>query len=139
MPAQIAPPTYRDFRSWWRGEMRSPERHLTPLAKLTAETICFRHPTPRHLVPGRELVGLLLKGTLPPPIRRMYGFVWTPAHELAFRSAVLGLRTGRISPRMARVGRCAPVFRFMADYERQRVERGRPTIAGLVAAAPGPA
>jgi len=40
---------------------------------------------------------------------------------------------------MARVGRCAPVFRFMADYERQRVERGRPTIAGLVAAAPGPA
>ena len=137
MPAQIAPPTYRDFRSWWRGEMRSPERHLTPLAKLTAETICFRHPTPRHLVPGRELVGLLLKGTLPPPIRGMYGFVWTPAHELAFRSAVLGLRTGRISPRIARVGRCAPVFRFMADYERQRVERGRPTIAGLVAVAPG--
>ena len=91
--------------------------------------IAFEIPMPRHLHPSREVHNLVLAGTLPGRVRRMFGIRWHPAHEAAFRSVVAGMRAVRpLTPERWRRGGNIASFEMVARTERELVAAGRATL-----------
>jgi uncharacterized protein (DUF2236 family) len=71
-------------------------------------------------------------GALPPRVRDLYGLRYTPAHEVAFRSAVTTLRGAlRYSPRAIRKGENAGFFDLVARTERAMILGGKPVPGAL--------
>ena len=64
---------------------------------------------------------LVIKGTLPPRVREIFGIRWTRAHEPAFRAITAGHRRARRAfPRRMRRGRNDVFFDVVTKAERQR-------------------
>ncbi len=136
MPREAAPATYRDFRAYWDGIWSGDELHLTDEAREVALAIAFEIPMPRYLHPSREVHNLVLTGTLPARVRKMFGVRWSPLHEAAFRSVVRGLRTARpVTPKRVRRGGNTGSFEMVARTERELVAAGRATLAPVTRAA----
>jgi uncharacterized protein (DUF2236 family) len=136
MPRDAAPVTYREFRAYWDGIWAGDELHLTDEAREVALAIAFEIPMPRYLHPSREVHNLVLAGTLPSRVRRMYGVRWSPLHEAAFRSVVRGLRTARpVTPKRLRRGVNTASFELVARTEKELVASGRATLPSEAAAA----
>lgn len=129
MPHAVTPPTHRDFRVWWDAQMRSPARQLTDLAKLTVEAV-FDYPAPLPARAMHPITTLLVLGTVPEPIRRMYGHRWSVADQLAFRAAGTGIRTGRLLVPVDGRGRSKPFYRGARAAEQRALARGHETIRG---------
>jgi uncharacterized protein (DUF2236 family) len=129
MPREAAPRSYSDFRAYWEEMWAGDELHLTDAAREVALAVAFRIPMPRHLHPSRELHNLVLTGTLPERVRRLFGLRWTAAHRTAFRTAVGAIRRGRpLAPRSLRTGRNTASFELVARTERKLVAAGAQTI-----------
>ena len=104
-PARRRPPPTRGFRDYWERMWTGGELHLTDEAREVALAVAFEIPMPRYLHPSREVHNLVLLGTLPARVRRMFGLRWTPAHAAAFRAAVAAMRAARpVTPRAMRTG-----------------------------------
>ncbi len=128
MPPGAAPATHAAFVEWFDAELRSPQRHLTPLAKRTAETVCFTTPLPVHLRSIRHLNRLIVLGTTPEPVRRHFGHSWSRLDAAEFRAFAAAVRAGRIVvPR----GPVSGIFDGLAAHEQRRVARGHDTIRGI--------
>ena len=122
LPRDAAPATYAEFRAYWEGMWTGGELHLTDEARAVALAIAFEIPMPRYLHPSREVHNLVLAGTLPERVRRMFGVRWTPVHEAAFRSIVRGMRTARpVTPKRLRRGGNTASFELVARTEKQLV------------------
>jgi uncharacterized protein (DUF2236 family) len=129
MPRDAAPETYGDFRAYWRAIWSSGELHLTDEARDVALAIAFEIPMPRYLHPSREVHNLVLAGTLPGHVRRMFGVRWSALHEAAFRSLVTGLRGARpVTPKRVRRGPNTGSFEMVARVERELVAAGHATL-----------
>lgn len=129
MPREAAPATYGEFRFYWEGMWRGDELHLTEEAREVAMAIAFEIPLPRYLHGPREVHNLVLTGTLPERVRRMFGLRWTRAHEAAFRSAVSAIRAaGPLTPKRLRHGYNTSSFELVAKTEKQLVSSGRATL-----------
>ena len=132
MPPQAAPPTHREFRSWWERTLASERIHLTPEAREVGYATAFEIPLPGLHQPAKRVHDLIMLGSLPPRVRGLYGLRWSRAQELAFRAAVGSLRRARpVTPRAIRRGRCGASYDLVARTEQRRIERGEYTPQAL--------
>jgi uncharacterized protein (DUF2236 family) len=137
MPRDAAPATYPEFRADFDGYLASDKPFLTDEARLVGSYLAGAkradYDVPPPLRPLFRTMDLLVKGSLPPHVRDMYGFRWTPAHEAAFRAAVLGARTLYVQPPRFVPHPLQPIlhgsnrgaFAIVARTERRQLRRGR--------------
>jgi uncharacterized protein (DUF2236 family) len=120
LPRSEAPPDYAAFRDYVRARLRSDELFVTDEARELGRRVAFKLPLPAHRRAALPAVNLAVVGTLPPPVRRLYGIAWTPAHDAAFRALALGSRLARpLLPRPVRRGRSARDYEIVARAERR--------------------
>jgi uncharacterized protein (DUF2236 family) len=133
MPPEAAPASYSEFRAYWEETLAGDKVHLSEEARRTGAAIMFEIPVPSIRRPAMKLHNLILLGSLPARVRRLYGFGWTPLHAAAFRAAVAALRAPRpLTPASLRSGRNDSFFDVVADTERARIARGEPIPGVLV-------
>ena len=129
MPRDAAPASYAEFRRYWEEIWAGDELHLTDEAREVALAVAFRIPMPRYLHPSREVHNLVLAGTLPARVRRMFGLRWTPAHDAAFRAVVAGMRAARpVTPESVRHGANTASFDMVVRTEKRLVAGGAATL-----------
>jgi uncharacterized protein (DUF2236 family) len=121
LPRSQVPGSHREFRVWFEAKLASPEMHATPHALEMAPLVAFRQPVPRHARLNLETQNLIIKGTLPPRVREVFGIRWTGAHERAFRSVTAAHRRARHAmPRPLRRGRNDYFFDVVTKAEKRR-------------------
>jgi uncharacterized protein (DUF2236 family) len=126
LPRSAVPATYPEFKSWWDGRLSSPNLHATEHALEMAPIVAFRQPVPLPARLNLETQNLIVKGTLPPRVREIFGIRWTAAHERAFRSVTAAHRGARHAmPRQLRRGRNDYFFNVVTQREKRR--GGTPT------------
>jgi uncharacterized protein (DUF2236 family) len=119
-----APSRYRDFRDWYRDRLSSGELHVSDEARELGRRVAFALPLPARRRAALPAINLAVAGTLPRPVRRMYGLPWTPAHDAAFRSLALGSRLSRpVVPAALKRGACARDYEVVARTEARRLGR----------------
>jgi uncharacterized protein (DUF2236 family) len=129
MPREAAPDTYPEFRAYYDGFLASSNAWLTEAARYTGRAIAFEIPMGAHVEPFKRLHDLVMLGSLPPSVRRMYGLRWTPAHAAAFTAAVRALRGARqLIPGSMAHGRNTRMFEGVARAEAWRIAHGHPTV-----------
>jgi uncharacterized protein (DUF2236 family) len=126
MPRDVAPSTYHEFVAWFDCKLRSPDLHATRHALEFAPLVAFEQPVP----PGARLnlaaQNLVVKGTLPPRVREIFGIPWAARDERAFRALAATHRAAHHAmPRPVRRGRNDKLFDVVAHGERLR--GGTPT------------
>lgn len=128
MPRAVAPPTYAAFRAWWDAKLASDEMHLTDEARHTGAFVAFKIPMPKGNQPAKRVHDLVILGSLPPRVRELYGFAWSPWQARAFPLAVAALRGARtVAPPVVRQGSCARSYALVEATERMRIAQGKPT------------
>jgi uncharacterized protein (DUF2236 family) len=128
LPRSEVPASHREFRAWWEERLASPDLHATPHALEMAPLVAFEQPVPLPVRPNLATQNLVVKGTLPPRVREIFGIRWSGAHETAFRSITAAHRRARLAfPRQMRRGRNDVFFDFVTAAERRR--GGTPTPA----------
>ncbi len=133
LPATEVPGSYREFRAWWEERLASPDLHATTHALEMAPLVAFEQPVPRAARGNRELQNLVIKGTLPPRVREIFGIRWTRAHEVAFRSiAATHRRAHNAFPRQMRRGRNDLFFDVVTQQERKRGGTATPELGAGV-------
>jgi uncharacterized protein (DUF2236 family) len=126
LPREAVPANYREFSAWWEEKLASPDLHATPHALEMAPLVAFRQPVPLPARLNLETQNLIIKGTLPERVRRIFGIRWTAAHETAFRSIAAAHRRARPAfPRLVRRGRNDHFFDVVTKAEHRR--GGTPT------------
>ncbi|HET9677409.1 MAG TPA: oxygenase MpaB family protein [Solirubrobacterales bacterium] len=126
LPREAVPATYREFQAWFDAKLASPDLHATAHALEMAPLVAFRQPVPLPARLNLETQNLIIKGTLPPRVREIFGIRWTPAHETAFRSVTAAHRRARPAmPRAMRRGRNDYFFNVVTAAEKRR--GGTPT------------
>jgi uncharacterized protein (DUF2236 family) len=154
MPRNAAPATYRDFRAdfaaFLAGEQPEDAPYLTDHARVVGLYLAGikrgDYDTPPPLRPLFRTLELVIKGSLPPVVRRLYGFTWTSAHRLAFQTAARTARTLHLPPLPFVPSRLRPLepvlhgpserlFQLAANRERYELSRGR---RSMPEAFPGP-
>lgn len=130
LPRSAVPGSYREFSAWWEEKLASPDLHATPHALEMAPLVAFRQPVPLPARLNLEAQNLVIKGTLPPRVREIFGIRWTAAHESSFRSiAAAHRRAHPILPRRLRRGRNDYFFNVVAQAEKRRGGTRTPSIA----------
>ena len=121
LPRSEVPATYPEFRAWFDAKLASPELQATEHALEMAPLVAFKQPVP---LPARGNIAAqnhLIKGTLPPRVREIFGIPWTRAHESTFRAAAAAHRRARrIFPKPVRRGRNDYFFDLVSRVEGQR-------------------
>jgi uncharacterized protein (DUF2236 family) len=137
MPRSAAPATHAAFRASFDAYLDSGKPYLTDYARLVGSYLAGAKRADYAMpVPLRPLFGtldLVVMGSLPASVRRLYGFRWSPAHEAAFRTAVRGarvmhLRPPRLVPRPLDPilhGPNSELFKVIAAAEKRNLQRGR--------------
>jgi uncharacterized protein (DUF2236 family) len=137
MPRSAAPATYPAFRAEFDDYLASDRLHLTEQARVVG---CYLagakrgdYDVPAPLRPLFRTIDLVVKGSLPRRIRKLYGFRWTVAHQTAYRGVVQGTRALYLQPPRFVPRPLDPVlrgsnqgpFKIVADAERRQLRRGR--------------
>lgn len=121
LPRSEVPASHREFRAWWEERLASPDLHATEHALEMAPLVAFEQPVPRAARGNLAVQNLVIKGTLPPRVRRIFGIPWDRGHEAAFRSITAAHRRARrVFPRNMRRGRNDAFFDVVVRSERQR-------------------
>jgi uncharacterized protein (DUF2236 family) len=128
MPRDAAPPTYEDFRAWWRSRLSSEEMFLTDEARYIGYATAFEIPLPMLHQPAKRVHDLIMLGSLPPRVREMYGLRYTRSQAAAFSATVNAMRAARrATPRPIARGWNTGSFERVARTERWRIAHGKPT------------
>jgi uncharacterized protein (DUF2236 family) len=126
LPRNEVPGSYREFSAWWDERLSSPELQATEHGLEVAPLVAFRQPVPRSAQGNIAAQNHLVKGTLPPRVREIFGIPWSRAHEATFRAMTAAHRGARhFFPRKMRRGRNDVFFDVVSKTERQR--GGTPT------------
>ncbi|MFL6062156.1 MAG: oxygenase MpaB family protein [Marmoricola sp.] len=137
MPRAAAPTSYAAFRERMETRLVNGEAYLTPEALLTGGYLAGTggYPLPGPAAVGSPALALVVVGSLPVPVRELYGFTWSPAHEAAFRAAVGGSRLAHAVPLLASTpllrGRSRESYRAISATERRNLRRGRVSMPGV--------
>ncbi|WP_067468330.1 oxygenase MpaB family protein [Nocardia amamiensis] len=141
MPADAAPGSYRDFRAYFDGYLASDEVFLTDEARLVGSYLAGQQVPYSQGVPLQQVTSafyLLVQGSLPPRIRRMYGMRWGVAEQVAYQALTRAVRTAHVSvplvPPVLRptlAGPSAPVYKLLSKREHELVSSGRPSMPGI--------
>jgi len=121
LPASEVPASYPEFRAWFDGRLASPDLHATPHALEMAPLVAFEQPVPAPARGNLFVQNLVIKGTLPPRVREIFGIEWTRRHETAYRSITATHRRARRAfPYPVRRGRNDYFFDLVTHAEQQR-------------------
>jgi uncharacterized protein (DUF2236 family) len=121
LPRSEAPGSHREFAAWWQGKLASPDLQATPHGLEMAPLVAFRQPVPAPARGNLAVQNHIIKGTLPPRVREIFGIRWTRAHESSFRALTAAHRRARrLFPRPMRRGRNDVFFDVVTKAERQR-------------------
>jgi uncharacterized protein (DUF2236 family) len=94
-----------------------------------APLVAFEQPVPAAARANLATQNLVIKGTLPPRVREIFGIPWTKRHESAFRSFTAAHRRARHAfPRKLRRGRNDVFFNTVARIEHQRGGTATPEL-----------
>ena len=129
LPAGEVPATYREFQGWFESRLASPDLHATPHALEMAPLVAFEQPVPRMARGNLAAQNHLIKGTLPPRVREIFGIRWSRAHEASFRAAAATHRRARrLFPKQMRRGRNDYFFDIVIRSEQQRGGTSTPEL-----------
>jgi uncharacterized protein (DUF2236 family) len=121
LPRSEVPASHREFAAWFAGKLSSPDLQATPHALEMAPLVAFEQPVPRSARGNLAMQNLVIKGTLPPRVRRIFGIPWSGAHEAAFRTVTAAHRRARPAfPRRVRRGRNDVFFDLVTATEHRR-------------------
>jgi uncharacterized protein (DUF2236 family) len=134
MPREAAPATYLEFREWFDATLAAPGLQATPHALEMAPLVAFEQPVPRHARANLAIQNLVIKGTLPPRVREIFGIPWSDRHEAAARAVAASHRRARRAfPRRVRRGRNDVFFDLVSATEKQRGGTPTPPLSGAAA------
>jgi uncharacterized protein (DUF2236 family) len=121
LPRSEMPGTYREFKAWWDERLASPDLHATEHALEMAPLVALRQPVPAAARGNLIVQNHIIKGTLPPRVRAIFGIRWSGAHERSFRAiAASHRRARRFFPHPVRRGRNDVFFDVVTQAERRR-------------------
>ena len=130
LPREAVPASYPEFQAWFEARLASPDLQATPHALAMAPLVAFEQPVPRHARANLAVQNLVIKGTLPPRVREIFGIPWSDAREASFRAIAAGHRRARRAfPRRARRGRNDYFFDLVTAAEKQRGGTPTPRIS----------
>jgi uncharacterized protein (DUF2236 family) len=129
LPRSEVPATHREFEAWFEAKLASPDLHATEHALEMAPLVAFEQPVPWHARGNIALQNHLIKGTLPPRVREIFGIAWSPAHQRSFEAmAASHRRARRLFPRVMRRGRNDYFFDVVIHAEHQRGGTATPEL-----------
>lgn len=121
LPRSEVPGTYREFKAWWDGKLSAPDLRATEHGLEMAPLVAFRQPVPALARGNLAVQNHIIKGTLPPRVREIFGIRWSRAHERGFRAiAAAHRRSHDLFPRRMRRGRNDVFFDVVVEAERRR-------------------
>jgi uncharacterized protein (DUF2236 family) len=121
LPSSDVPASYREFSAWWGERLSSPDLQATPHGLEMAPLVAFEQPVPAPARGNLVAQNHIIKGTLPPRVREIFGIRWTRAHEASFRAMAASHRRARhLFPRKVRRGRNDVFFDVVMKAERER-------------------
>ncbi len=127
-PAEALPASYRDFREYFAAELDAPGNFLTEQARYVGWFSAFAIPSPALRGPLMGAHNLLVRGSLPPQVRALYGLTWSGPEQRAFELLTRSQRLVRpFTPRRVARGENTAIFRGIAREEARRLAAGRPT------------
>ena len=101
--------------------MSSPDLQATEHGLEMAPLVAFEQPVPAAARGNIVAQNHIVKGTLPPRMREIFGIRWSGAHEMAFQAMTAAHRRARhFFPRQVRRGRNDVFFDVVTKTERQR-------------------
>jgi uncharacterized protein (DUF2236 family) len=136
MPRSAAPAGYPEFRADFDGYLASDDPFLTDEARIVGSYLAGAkrgdYDVTPPLRPLFRTMDLVVKGSLPPRIRQLYGFGWSKAEEVAFRAAVRATRAVYLRPPLLPRpldpilrGTNGRLFKIVARGERWHLKHGR--------------
>jgi len=121
LPSSAVPGSYREFSAWWNERLSSPDLQATPHGLEMAPLVAFEQPVPATARGNLVAQNHIIKGTLPPRVREIFGIPWSRAHEAGFRAMTASHRSARhFFPRKVRRGRNDVFFNVVMKGERER-------------------
>lgn len=115
------PASHREFSAWWEERMGSPDLQATAHGLEMAPLVAFRQPVPASARGNLVAQNHIIKGTLPPRVREIFGIRWSAGHERSFRAMAGAHRGARhLFPRTVRRGRNDVFFDVVTKAERER-------------------
>jgi uncharacterized protein (DUF2236 family) len=129
LPRSEVPGSHREFKAWWDAKLASPDLQATEHGLEMAPLVAFRQPVPAAARGNLAVQNHVIKGTLPPRVREIFGIRWSQAHESSFR-AISGAhrRARRLFPRQMRRGRNDVFFDVVTKAERRRGGTATPQL-----------
>ncbi len=129
LPRSEVPGSHHEFRAWFDAKLAAPGLHATPHALEMAPLVALRQPVPLVARGNLMVQNLIVKGTLPPRVREIFGIRWSGAHERAFRAVAAAHRRARPAfPRQLRRGRNDVFFDVVSKAERLRGGTATPEL-----------
>ena len=121
LPRSDVPGSYREFSVWWEARMSSPDLQATEHGLDMAPLVAFEQPVPAPARGNIVAQNHIIKGTLPPRVREIFGIRWGRTHEAAYRAmTATHRRARRFFPRPVRRGRNDVFFDVVTKTEQQR-------------------
>jgi uncharacterized protein (DUF2236 family) len=121
LPRSEMPASFPEFSAWWEEKLSSPDLQATPHGLEMAPLVAFEQPVPAPARGNLIAQNHIIKGTLPPRVRQIFGIRWTRADEAGFRAMAAAHRQARrLLPRQMRRGRNDVFFDVVTKAERRR-------------------
>ena len=121
LPRGDVPGSYREFSAWWDKQLSAPDLQATEHGLAMAPLVAFEQPVPAPARGNLVAQSHIIKGTLPPRVREIFGIHWSKAHEASFRAMTAAHRGARhLFPRRVRRGRNDVFFDVVTKAERER-------------------
>ena len=95
LPSDEVPGSYREFSAWWEERLCSPDLQATPHGLAMAPLVAFEQPVPASARGNLVAQNHIIKGTLPPRVREIFGIAWSRSHEAGFRTMTAAHRRAR--------------------------------------------
>ena len=129
LPRSEVPPTHREFKAWFDGMLAAPDLQATEHGLEMAPLVAFRQPVPVVARGNLAIQNHLIKGTLPPRVREIFGIRWSRTHQRSFEAmAATHRRVRHLFPRQMRRGRNDVFFDVVTRQERQRGGTATPKL-----------
>ncbi len=132
LPRSEMPASHREFRAWWEERLGSPDLQATAHGLEMAPLVAFRQPVPAPARGNLVAQNHIIKGTLPPRVREIFGIPWSRAHEASFQAMTAAHRRARpLFPRNMRRGRNDVFFDVVTKAERERGGTRTPQLTSV--------
>lgn len=127
-PEGALPRDYDAFREYFAAELVADDAFLTDQAHYVGWFSSFAIPSRALRGPVLHHHNLIVRGSLPPAVRALYGLTWSRLDQLRFAAAAASSRAARkVTPTRTARGANTRIFHAIASEEARRLKRGRPT------------